>query len=341
MISLRWLDKRRTHWERLEQLVESARTGLSNLTGAELQELGLLYRQTASDLSTVVEDPASGQIAVYLNHLLGRSHNLLYSGARPKPVALVAFFRREYPAVFRETLPLTSTAVAIFTIAMIIGWAITLHDVGFAHRILGPKMMDTIERRQMWTNSVVAVKPLASSAITTNNLSVAFAAFAFGITGIGTIWMIFFNGLMLGVVGAATARAGMALSLWSFVAAHGVLELPAICIAGGAGLELARGLLFPGMLPRRVSLSLAGSRSVRLLIGTIPLLLVAGSIEGFISPTNLPAPVKFSLAGLLFAALIAYLFFTGKRSAPVRGSFPLRILGSFKADSGPLPADIR
>jgi uncharacterized membrane protein SpoIIM required for sporulation len=99
----------------------------------------------------------------------------------------------------------------------------------------------------------------------------------------------------------------MALQLWSFVAPHGVLELPAIFIAGGAGLEIARGLLFPGMLPRKDSLAKAGSRAAKLLLGTIPLLIVAGLIEGFFSPSGAPYQLKFLLAAVLFVALIAYL----------------------------------
>jgi uncharacterized membrane protein SpoIIM required for sporulation len=99
----------------------------------------------------------------------------------------------------------------------------------------------------------------------------------------------------------------MSLSLWSFVAAHGVLELPAIFIAGGAGLGIARGLLFPGSLPRRESLVRAGARSVRLVLGTIPMLLIAGFVEGFVSPTNLPYSIKFMLAGGLFTLLVLYL----------------------------------
>jgi uncharacterized membrane protein SpoIIM required for sporulation len=119
--------------------------------------------------------------------------------------------------------------------------------------------------------------------------------------------MLTVNGLLLGVVGAATWRAGMALQLWSFVAPHGVLEFPAIFIAGGAGLEIARGMLFPGLLPRRDSLAQAGGRAAQLLLGTVPLLLVAGSIEGFISPSALPVSLKFLLAAVLFTALVVYL----------------------------------
>jgi uncharacterized membrane protein SpoIIM required for sporulation len=160
----------------------------------------------------------------------------------------------------------------------------------------------------MWTHSIVAVKPVAASRITTNNLSVAFVMFATGITAIGPVWLTMLNGLMIGVVGAATWQSGLALSLWSFVAPHGVLELPAIFIAAGAGLEIARGLLFPGMLPRKASLAQAGGRATKLVLGTIPLLLIAGTIEGFYSATDTPVVMKFSLAAVLFCALLAYLF---------------------------------
>jgi uncharacterized membrane protein SpoIIM required for sporulation len=174
-------------------------------------------------------------------------------------------------------------------------------------------MMETIERRHMWTDSIVAIKPVASSGIMTNNLTVAFTAFAMGITaGLGTIYMMATNGVLIGVIGAATWRAGMALQLWSFVAAHGVLELPAIFIAGGAGLEIARGMLFPGMLPRKESLARAGERGVRLLLGTIPMLVIAGVIEGFFLSSNAPVAMKFALAAVLFAALLSYLFLVGR-----------------------------
>jgi len=268
-----------------------------------------LYRQTASDLGAVREDATSRQLANYLNQLLGRCHNLIYLGQKPKVSGIVRFYRDTYPQVFRETLPLTLLAVAIFTFTGLVAWVVTLHDPAFAYRLLGPGMMETIEQRKMWTESIVTIKPLASSGIMTNNLSVAFSTFAMGITGgVGTIWMMVLNGLLIGVIGAATWKAGMAVQLWSFVAPHGVLELPAIFIAGGAGLEIARGLLFPGMLPRKVSLAQAGGRGARLLLGTIPMLIVAGVIEGFFSPSHAPVAMKFGLAAVLFFALLAYLF---------------------------------
>jgi uncharacterized membrane protein SpoIIM required for sporulation len=314
MVPIRWIEKRRAHWERLEALVQRGGKGLHALDGRELQELGLLYRQTASDLSVVLEDDSRIQLAAYLNQLLGRSHNLLYLGQRPKASWIVTFYSETYPRVFREALPQTLLATALFLAAALAGWLVTAHDPGFAHRMLGPQMMDTIARHEMWTQSVVAMKPVAASGITTNNLAVAFAMFALGITGVGTLWLIAVNGLLIGTVGAATWQAGMALALWSFVAPHGVLELPAIMIAGASGLELARGLFFPGLLPRRASLAEAGGRAVRLLLGTVPILLVAGVIEGFFSATEAPVVMKFTLASVLAAALAAWLFYSRPRS---------------------------
>jgi uncharacterized membrane protein SpoIIM required for sporulation len=196
----------------------------------------------------------------------------------------------------------------LFLVAALAAVLLSVGDPAFSRYFLGPAMMQSIDNHKMWTDSIVTIKPLASSGIMTNNISVAFAAFAMGITaGIGTVWMMLLNGLMMGVVGVACWREGMSLSLWSFVAAHGVLELPAIFIAGGAGLGIAKGLLFPGVLSRRESLVRAGARSVRLVLGTIPLLVIAGVVEAFVSPTALPARIKFMLAGGLATLLVLYL----------------------------------
>ncbi len=316
MISTRWLEKRRPHWLRLEQLVAlSGRGSIASLKSTELQELALLYRQSASDLATVREDPASKQLAVYLNQLLGRAHNLIYMGRKASRRGIWTFYKDIYPQVFRQTFPDTLVAFVLFLAAGIAGFLMGLADPSFTRHFLGPQMIQTIERHEMWTHSIVTVKPMASSAIMTNNISVAFSTFALGITaGIGTVWMMLLNGLMMGVVAVACWREGMSLPLWSFVAAHGVLELPAIFIAGGAGLGIAKGLLFPGSLPRRESLVRAGAQSVRLVLGTIPMLLVAGVVEGFVSPTDLRAPLKFLLAGALAVLLVLYL--QRKPSAP-------------------------
>jgi len=281
---------------------------VSALDHKDLQELGLLYRQTASDLAIAREDITSSQLAAYLNSLLGRTHNLIYMGNKPKVAGIVRFYSETYPRIFRELWPQTLLAFGIFAVTGLAAFILTMRDPTFAHRLLGTHMMETIEKREMWTHSIVTIKPLAASSIMTNNLSVAFATFASGITaGVGTVWMMVLNGLLIGVIGAATLQAGMAGQLWTFVVPHGVLELPAIFIAGGAGFEIARGMLFPGLLPRRESLARAGGRAAQLLLGTIPMLIVAGVIEGFLSPSETAAPLKFLFGAVMFAALVTYL----------------------------------
>ncbi|HMI50924.1 MAG TPA: stage II sporulation protein M [Candidatus Saccharimonadales bacterium] len=331
MISTRWLEKRRAHWARLEQLVaNSGGKSVSSLSPTELQELALLYRQTASDLSTVREDPTSSQLALYLNQLLGRAHNLIYMGRKAKRGSIWRFYRDTYPAIFQETFSDTFAAFVLFLIAGIAGFLMSLADPSFVRHVIGPQMVATIENHKMWTDSIVGIMPQTSSLIMTNNLSVSFAAFASGIlAGVGTVYMMLYNGLLIGVIGEACWREGMSLRLWSFVAAHGVLELPAIFIAGGAGLGLAKGLLFPGVLSRGESLARAGARSVKLVLGIIPLLVIAGLIEGFISPSSLPYQLKFLLAAALFTLLTLYL---SQRRNPAGSSI------SVPAASAPLGA---
>ena len=269
--------------------------------------MALLYRQTASDLATIREDTSSRNLSHYLNQLLGRVHNLIYMGRRSKPAGIIGFYRETFPRIFHETLPYTLAATAIFFAMAAASLMVTLVNPGFSRYVLGPVMMDTIEKRQMWTHSIVTVKPMASSEIMTNNLTVSLTIFAGGVTGgIATVLMLLLNGLELGVVFGACWRAGMLGQLTSFVAAHGVIELPAIFIAGGAGLLLAKGLLFPGTLPRRASFAVEGGRAVQLILGTIPMLIVAGMIEGFVSPTDIAPHWKYALAAGMFALLLLY-----------------------------------
>lgn len=318
MISTRWLEKRKPHWSKLESLLnQSAQGGLKSLSRSDLQELSLLYRQTAADLAAIREDRGSVHFARYINQLLVRAHNTIYSGHRASPKALFSFFLETYPAAFRRNLEHCFLATLIFAVAGVVGAVLTYQNPDFKVKLLGPQMVETIDRHEMWTHSIVGIKPLASSAIMTNNMSVGFTTFALGITaGLGTIYMMAFNGLLIGVIGMACRLSGMSLQLWSFVAPHGVLELPAIFIAGGAGLRIAQGLLFPGVLPRRDSLAKAGVEAVQLILGTIPILIIAGLIEAFVSPTGLAIPLKFCMAAALFVLLGVYLFGMSRNPSP-------------------------
>ncbi len=309
MISNRWIALRKESWSRLETLVQQVETsGLKTLTPPELRDFGLIYRQAAADLSAVRSDEASRTLEAYLNRLVSRAHNHIYSGDRLNLSSIWQFLANGYPRIFRRLLPYTTLALGIFLAGALLGTLVTVARPQFMLAMLGPQMVDKIEHQPMWTDSILTAKPQESSRIMTNNIAVCFYTYAGGIVaGLGTIFLMFTNGMSVGVITTACTQHHMALSMWSFIAAHGALELPSIFISGGAGLRLASGLLFPGMLRRRDALGLAGSESIRLLSGTIPLLIIAGLLEAFLSPTHAPIALKFSVSAVLLTGLCLWL----------------------------------
>jgi len=317
MISNHWIALRKESWSRLEALVQQVETAsLKTLSSADLREFGLLYRQAAADLSAVRADEAARTLEAYLNRLVSRAHNHIYSGDRLNLGSIWNFLSAGYPRIFRRLLPYTTVALAIFLAGALLGTLLTVARPQFMHAMLGPQMIDKIEHHQMWTDSILTAKPQASSRIMTNNIAVCFYTYALGIiAGLGTILLMFTNGMSIGVITTACTQHHMALSMGSFVAAHGALELPSIFISGGAGLRLASGLLFPGLFRRRDALALAGTESIRLLSGTIPMLIIAGILEAFLSPTHAPLALKFSVSAVLLTGLCLWLSEGGREKA--------------------------
>ncbi len=183
-----------------------------------------------------------------------------------------------------------------------------LTDDSFITLLAPPQLIQQVEEGKVWFDSILAVRPLASSMIMTNNISVCFLSFALGITfGLGTIYLMAFNGLMLGALAGLCYTNGLGIPFWSFVLPHGVIELTAIFISGGAGLLLGTALWVPGDLSRKEALTQRGRQAGLLVIGCVPLLIVAGIIEGFFSPAPFPAALKFVVAVILFLLLLLYL----------------------------------
>jgi uncharacterized membrane protein SpoIIM required for sporulation len=316
ILSNQWIFKRRPLWDRLASLLaQSDASGLGQLSRAELQELALLYRQVAADLSVLRQDSTSRTYAQYVNQLLARAHHIIYSGRKTNLRTLFLFLRDEYPLIFQRQIGYIAASLLVSVVFGVLGAVLTTARPEFMRHFVGPEMIATMERHEMWTKSVVSVAPMASSWIMTNNLTVSFVTFAGGIVfGLGTFLALFQNGIMLGVIGAACHHYDMSLALWSFVAAHGSLELPSIIIAGGAGFRLGHAMLFPGALRWKESVARGGIEATRLISGIIPLLVIAGTLEGFFSPSQAPIWLKFTVGGLLFALLNLWLF------RPVKGS---------------------
>ena len=309
-LSTHWIQKRRPFWDRLAALLaQSDQSGLKQLSRAELQELALLYRQVAADLSVLRHDKTARTYAAYVNQLLARAHHIIYSGRKTNLLTLFRFLRDEYPAIFQRQIQYVLASLLITTACGLLGVVLTTSRPEFMRHFVGPAMIATMERHEMWTQSIVSVAPKETSRIMTNNLAVSFQTFAGGISfGLLTLYSLYTNGMLLGVIGAACHHYGMSLALWSFVAAHGSLELPSIIIAGAAGLRLARGMVFPGGYRWKDSFAAGGIGATRLVSGIIPLLVMAGCLEGFFSPSHAPAWLKFTVGGVLFTALNVWLF---------------------------------
>jgi uncharacterized membrane protein SpoIIM required for sporulation len=317
-----FIESRRPRWERLEKLLHSLERGKGrNLQPSDLPDVGRLYREATADLARLQafqqEAALPDELLDYLNHLVARAHGQIYRSPTPGWTQLWRFLRSTFPQTFRATAPWTLSALAIFLLAFTYGLIAGLVDDTFIPLVAPPHLIQQVEGGKVWFDSILAVRPLASSAIMRNNISVTFLAFALGITfGLGTVYIMAFNGLLLGTLAALCHLHGLSVDFWSFVLPHGVIELSAIFIAGGGGLLLGSGLIVPGDLSRKEALIQRGRKSVQLILGCIPLLIVAGVVEGFFSPAHLPPWIKFLTAGLLFVLLLCYLMFPADYSKP-------------------------
>jgi uncharacterized membrane protein SpoIIM required for sporulation len=310
ILSNQWIAKRRPHWDRLAFLLtQSDQQGVSSLSRSELQEMALLYRQVAADLSVLRRDETARTYAEPVNMLLARAHHIIYSRKKATWLTLFRFLKDEYPAIFQKQLGYVLASLLVSVAWGILGAALTSARPEFMRHYVGPAKIATMEQHKMWTESIVSVAPQETSHIMTNNLSVSFLTFAGGIVfGVGTFFLLFNNGMMLGVIAAACHQYGMSIALWSFVVPHGSLELPAIIIAGGAGFRIGKAMLFPGGYRWKESVARGGIEASRLVSGIIPMLVVAGCLEGFFSPSHAPVWLKFMVGALLFSLLLTWLF---------------------------------
>lgn len=307
----RWIARRELFWKRQDALLRQVeKKGIKSLRSDDIRELASLYRSVAADLARARTQKAGNIIIHNLQVLTTRGYNQIYQGSRRQEwQALVDFYRWGLPSVVQQNAGYIALATSLFLLGAIIAWWYAWQDPTFISLIVPENLIRKVrDEHQLWMGSIVGVEPLASTSIMMNNLSVSFGAVAGGITaGIYTVFLLVFNGLSIGAVATLVGQNNLAYPFWAFVFPHGSLELPAIFFAGGAGLLIARAILFPGKYRRVDALKLYGNRAVQLVFGVVPMLVIAGTIEGFFSPSPLvPEPLKY-LAGVgLFAFLVMY-----------------------------------
>lgn len=321
MDAQQFVKSRQHDWEQLSKLLDRSQNRIEQLSPAEVKHLGALYRAAASDLALAQRAYPREKVTVYLNGLVARGHSQLY---RSRPLAinrLVHYITTGFPRAFRQAWPFMLTSFLLFTIPALVAGFITLNDPESALWLLPAdiqRLVPQIEQQELWTNIPLEERPYFSSAITTNNVQVSFLAFAGGaLAGLMTIYVMILNGLLIGGLTGLTGHYGIGFDLWTFAIGHGVIELTTIFIAGASGLQVGWSIINPGLLRRRDALILAARKALKLIVGCVPILIIAGLIEGFISPNeSIPWPVKWGVGITTGLLLYAYLLLSGRTAEP-------------------------
>jgi uncharacterized membrane protein SpoIIM required for sporulation len=310
----RFVLARRARWDRLAALADrAAARGVRALSPAEIDELALAYRAATSDLAiarTRGEDPV---VLEHLNRLTARAHAVVYvATARSGWSRVREFVTRGFPREVRRSWGPIAFCALVTVVAAVVAYVSVSADPSNYAALMSGQEPPVVSKSLHDSNFGFdrAYSSAQAALIVTNNVKVAAIAFAGGMTGgLLTGWIILENGLMVGAYSAPFAHAGFGADFWATIAPHGVIELSAIQIAGGAGLVMAGGYLRPGRARRREALVVAARRAGTLMIGVALMLCVAGTIEGFISPQRLPIPVRAAIGA--FTALVMLAYFVG------------------------------
>ena len=315
MSSERFIHERKVAWQRLEVLLQLLdASSLRRLSRDEVRELGRIYRRTASDLAIARAESRDPRLVNYLNSLVIRAHGRIYRADAQGGQRIREFFTKGFPQTFRRTWRYTALAFLTFAAFLIVAYIGTWRDPDFSEFAgVPPVFRYIISSRIHWWESANDASQVFSVGIMANNIWVMFQAFAFGaLLGLGTLWAMAFNGALIGAVLALTYRAGFGFDLVTFMIGHGVVELSCIFLAGGAGLLIGSAILLPGDLSRTDALRLRALDAIRLIAGCVPLLIVAGTIEGFISPAPISPIIKFAIGITTGIALYSYLLLAGR-----------------------------
>jgi uncharacterized membrane protein SpoIIM required for sporulation len=314
-----FINQRKNTWQRLEDLLGLlGRGSLRRLHREEVRELGNIYRRTASDLAIARAESRDPRLINYLNSLVIRAHGRIYQADAQGGKRIRGFFAREFPRTFRRTWRFTALSFTVFFVFSLIGFFGTRYDPEFSEIAGVPPTFRELQietKTHRW-EELNKSNEQGATFIFTHNIQVTIYTFAFGVLfGVGTLIYLAYNGAVIASVLSLTYRAGFGNDLLTFMVGHGVIELSCIFIAGGAGLLIGSALIMPGDLSRGDALKTRGMEAVRLMMGVATLLVLAGTIEGFISPAPISPGIKFGIGGLTGLALYAYLLLGGRNLA--------------------------
>jgi uncharacterized membrane protein SpoIIM required for sporulation len=296
-------------WKRLERSCARGSRGLAKLPGEEIDEVVRLYLRASSHLATVRTRYYDLRLQAYLNGVVAGAHAAIY-GSRPHSLRqFLRVFGPRYRAAIKRTAPFILVAAGLVIVLVVLTdvWVATSRQAEAG--LIPSEARDAIRRAGGRAPDLGIAPPALSTVILENNLLVSFLAFAFGITlGVGTLYVLTQNAVLLGALGGAFGAGGKAGAFWSLILPHGLLEITAICIAAGAGLRMGWSLIDPGDRPRSVALADEARDAVLVVVGVIPAFIAAALIEGFITGrTGLP-PVEIAVGAGVAALYLLFLF---------------------------------
>ena len=245
------------------------------------------YRLLAHDLARVRTLLPDSRTREYLEAAYARAHATLHHGAWRLGSALLELFRDELPGVSAALAPHIAWSTGIFVLTVVAGYALVDRYPELIALFASPDLIASVEHGRLWTAGLLNVVPssVLSVQILANNIVVSLIAYCAGFFfGLGTLYILGLNGLMLGAVFAFVSRHGLAGQLAAFIVPHGCVELSVMCLSGAAGAAVGEALVRPGQASRIESFRVAALSSGKLLAACAVLLVGAGLIEGFVSP---------------------------------------------------------
>ncbi len=304
-----WLT-RANFWRDAQARLDALRAA-RRVEAAEAGRIADDYRALASDLATSRRIAPQSRTRDYLEALYSRAHGELHRGAVHPGYAFWSLLRDQLPQTVHELRAHIAWVAALFLLSAGAGWWLIATYPELARLFASQEMITTVERGQLWTDGLLNVTPssVLSVQILTNNIVVSLFAYCAGfLFGLGTLYIIGVNGLMLGSVFAFTAANGLDGRLFEFIVAHGIVELSCICLSGAAGAAVGESLIRPGAVRRRDAFAAAARRTLPLLVAIVLLLLGCGFIEGYVSPNpDMPLAARIVIGVGYFLFMVALL----------------------------------